>query len=568
MAVRIANIELTGIQAIFTDEGQRSAKLEIPGGSGSVIQELGRSSAALALEGLMLGEDALEALESLRQKQVAAEPVSFAADIIAGADFTDVLIDALNVRQVAGHRNRYWYRLEVREHVEEPESPGAELAGVDAGVEADAASWSGGAVGAAGVIQDATTLPDALEVDPGVLDHLSGDDLAGALDGAAGKLDGGMLGRILAKVGLKPDALDGVIAKLKNVEMADVMAAYKAIQDPSSIPELLANNPGMLDRLGISDLGRAIAEKGDAFTGGQFSKVLQVVGKVDPRKVVGLVNDLRSAGSLGEFVQKLASGGVDILKDLTGVDLGLASELINGLAGAVDFIKAAQEVGDKASRVASTLRDFDPLAAVRAITESLEEGGEAKPEDRALATSTAGTASDIVAATSSLVAAVDNLLGTNTVKAVVSLARKLGAEDQVDAVVDLLVKGLGEIDKLLGGIREPLMQLEAIRGLLELTSSLVKGLDRITTASAEDLAALGLSQATDAAGTFSQALGVGRDLLKGGAAVINSISNGMVESIDGLREQLARLSKNLEQYKAPLPLPPGDDEVETEEART
>lgn len=555
MAVRIANIELTGIQAIHTDEGQRSAKLEVPGGTGSVIQELGRSSAALALEGLMLGEDALDSLESLRQAQVKAEPVSFAADIIAGADFTDVLIDALNVRQVAGHKYRYWYRLDLREYVEEPESPGAELADVNAGVEADAASFAGGSVGAAGVMQDVTTLPEALEADPGVLDHLSGDDLAGALDGAAGNLDGGMLGKILSAVGLPPDALDGVIAKLKNVQMSDVMAAYNAIKDPSSIPELLANNPGMLDRLGISDLGKAIADKADALTGGQFSSVLQTLGKVDPQKVVSLVNDLRSAGSLGELVQKLASGGVDILGDLTGVDLGAAGALIQGVAGAADFLKAAQAVGDKATALGAQLRSFDPLAAVRAITEGREEGG-----GQALAASTAGTASDIVAATGELIAAVDALLSTSTVQAVVSLARQVGAEAQVSSVVDLMVSGLKEIDTLLAGIREPLLQLGAISGLLELTASLVAGLDRIATASAEDLAALGLSQATDAAGPLSQALGVGRDVLQGGAAVIQSAPSP--ESIDGLRVQLGHLQQSLEQYKKPPPLPPGDEEAE------
>jgi hypothetical protein len=404
-------------------------------------------------------------------------------------------------------------------------------------------------------MQDVTGLPAALEADPSVLDHLSGDDLAGALDGAAGNLTGGGLGSILTSLGLEPDALDGVIAKLKNVQMSDVMAAYNAIKDPSSIPQLLADNPGMLDRLGISDLGKAISEKADALTGGQFSSVLQTLGKVDPQKVVGLVNDLRSAGSLGEFVQKLAGGGVDILKDLTGIDLGPAAALVQGVAGAVDFIKAAQQVGDKASALVSRLRNFDPLAAVRAITEGREEGG-----GQALAASTASTAGDIVTATSELVAAVDALLSTSTVQAVVSLARQVGCQDQVDSVVDLLVSGLKEIDKLLGGIREPLLQLGAISGLLQLTESLVAGLDRLATASAEDLAALGLSQAKDASGPLSQALGVGRDVLKGGAAVLDSAPP--VESIDGLRAQLARLQQSLEQYKKPPPLPPGDEEAE------
>ena len=123
MAVRIARIDLSGVQAIVTDEGRRWVEQRIPGRAGSLFQELGRSAVRLQLEGLLWGEDALEALESLRSAHAEAKPVPFTADITAGMDFTDVLIDTLHVRQVAGYRDRYWYRLQVHEHVEEPAAP-------------------------------------------------------------------------------------------------------------------------------------------------------------------------------------------------------------------------------------------------------------------------------------------------------------------------------------------------------------------------------------------------------------------------------------------------------------
>ncbi len=533
MAVRIARIDLNGVQAIVTDEGRRWVEQHIPGRAGSLFQELGRSAVRLQLEGLLWGEDALESLESLRAAQAEAKPVPFAADVTAGMDFTDVLIDTLQVRQLAGYRHRYWYRLHVREHVEEPPAPGAALAEVDAAVEADAAAWADGAVDAATAVQDATALPELVEANPGLLDHLSSGDLAGALDNAASGLTGGQLDGILSSVGLDSDALGAIADKLKNVQMSDVIAAYNAIKDPSSIPGLLASNPGLLDRLGVSDLGRALAEKADALTGGQFSQVLQTLGKVDPQKVVGLINDLRSAGSLGEFVEKLAAGGVDIIKDLTGVDLGDAAAIIQGVAGSADFLAKLKQVGDKGGALASTLRGFDPLSPVRAL--SGQDPGDV------------GQLSDIVTATGELITALGDLLGTSTVEAVVAIVRQVGAEAQLNAAVDFLAGVLDEVDRLLEGAREPLLQLGALSGLLQLTRSLVGGLEKVTQATGEDLEAVGLGAAKEATGPMAQALGTSQDVLAGGAAVLDMAPTP--ESLDALRAGVASVREQLLGYK-------------------
>jgi hypothetical protein len=530
MPVRIARVELQGVQALVTDEGRRWVEQHVPGRSGSVFQQLGRGSVSLRLEGLLLGEDALEKLESLRRAQADAKPVPFAADVLSGLDLTDVLIDTLHVRQVAGYRHRYWYRLEVREHVEEPPPVGAALGSLQAGVDADAASWADGAVGASAAVQDITALPALAAVNPEVLEHLSQGDLENALGKAAGALDGPGLDRIANLVGVDSKTLGAIVAKLQDVQLSDVYAAVQAIRDPSSIPALLAQNPGMLDRLGVSDLGRALASKADALTGGQFSEALQALGKVDPAKVVALVEDLRKAGSLGEFVEKLASGGVDLLEDLTGIDLGEARIIIEGVQGAADFLTAVRRVGDEAGAVVEALRAYDPLAPVRGVL------GEA-----------AGGAVDIVQAVGRLVTAVGGLLESKTAEAVLLLARKLGAEAQLDAAVDLVVDGIDEAHRLLEGAREPLKQLAAVSGLVALADALVSATARLAEASGEDLAMLGLEEAKDATGPLAKALDTGSGVLRGGRAVLDSAPTP--ESITGLQERLGGLRGQVLAYR-------------------
>jgi hypothetical protein len=528
MPVRIARKDLNTVQAIITDEGRRWVEQHVPGRAGSIFQELGRSAVRLQLEGLLVGETALETLETLRHAQAEARPVPFAADVTAGMDLTDVLIDSLQVRQVAGHRHRYWYRLQLREHVEEPPIPAAAQLAVDAGVELDAAAFAAGALDAASAMQDVTALPALMEANPSLLEHLSTGDLAGALDAAAAGLSGGDLDSILSAAGLDEGTLGALTQRLRNVQMADVIAAYNAIKDPSSLPKLLADNPSMLERLGVADLGRALTEKADALTGGQFSQVLQALGKADPAKVAGLIQELRSADNLGDFVQKLAEGGVDIVQALTGVDLGTVAILVKGMAGASDFLLKLQEVGKEASALGSTLRGFDPLGPLRAL--SGQDPGDA------------GHLSDIVSATHELVQSLDALLETETVEAALELVRQVGAQAQLNAAVDLLDGVLRQVDDLLEGAREPLRQVMALQGLLALTGSLVSGLERISSTAAEDLRAMGLGAAREAE-PLVQALDLGRNVLDRGAQVLEAAPS--VETVDALRESVGRVHGQL-----------------------
>ena len=112
MTVRLGKIELTAVQSLHTEESRTLVEQRVPEQQGSVFQDLGRDPVTLMLEGLLLGEQALQTLEKLRQAQAKAEPLSFAADIAEGSELTEVVIEDFRARQVAGYAARFRFSLE------------------------------------------------------------------------------------------------------------------------------------------------------------------------------------------------------------------------------------------------------------------------------------------------------------------------------------------------------------------------------------------------------------------------------------------------------------------------
>lgn len=215
MTVRIGNIELVGLQDIHTDDARSLVEQRGPGQIGGVFQDLGREPVTVVMEGYLLGEDPHGALEQLRKAQTDAEPMTFAADVIAGADLTDVLILEFKVKQLAGYRDRYWFYLKVREYTEPPESQAANDAAVDDAAAADAAAWTEGGVGAGAVLQNPDTLTAAVQDNPAVLEHLSAEELTGVIGEAAPGMTGADLGNVLAATG-DPSKIGGVLEGMQN----------------------------------------------------------------------------------------------------------------------------------------------------------------------------------------------------------------------------------------------------------------------------------------------------------------------------------------------------------------
>jgi len=289
MAVRIGKVELPGVQDLYTEESRTLVEQRVPEQQGSVFQDLGREPLTLVLEGLLFGEDALTGLEELRQAQSKAKPLPFAADIAVGAELTDVIIEDLRIRQVAGYQHRYRFTLRLREY-KAPPQPAAALAPVDTGILADADAWGAGA-----------------------------------------------------------------------------LAAVSVLQDPTSLPAVLAAQPDLLNHLSATDLGNSLVQNAADLTGTDFSKIMQAVKSVDPQMVVDLIQTVRDGGGLGDFLNKYASEGLDLLSDLSGIDLSKAGSLVRALAGGFEFLKTLKEVADATGTLLDDFKKFDPLAPLRPI---------------------------------------------------------------------------------------------------------------------------------------------------------------------------------------------------------
>ncbi|MCA9696847.1 MAG: DNA circularization N-terminal domain-containing protein, partial [Myxococcales bacterium] len=189
MSVRLGDIELTRLQGVEVDEGRNLVEHRVPGGSGSVFQDLGRGALRLTMTGLLLGEGALQEIETLRAAQAESEPLQFSGDIAAGSELTDVIIEDFRVEQVPGYTFRYEFVLRVREWTEPPAPAGAALANVDAEIAGDAAGWNDSALALGGALDNPGGLAGLLSGDGSLLSRIDIGELAQAVIGAIGGLD-------------------------------------------------------------------------------------------------------------------------------------------------------------------------------------------------------------------------------------------------------------------------------------------------------------------------------------------------------------------------------------------
>lgn len=118
MRPMIDDLELPQVQEIDLLEHRSLAEHRAPGMDGSLLQNLGRSPASLALWGVATGPGALDFTERLDAKFRAGEPVSFIADVVEDTEIERVVIDDLRFQELAGRPARSAFALTLREHVE------------------------------------------------------------------------------------------------------------------------------------------------------------------------------------------------------------------------------------------------------------------------------------------------------------------------------------------------------------------------------------------------------------------------------------------------------------------
>jgi hypothetical protein len=120
----IDELELPQVQEIDLLERRDLAEHRAPGMDGSLLQNLGRGAACLALWGVASGSDALDFSDRLDAKFRAGEPVTFIADIAEDSAIEQMVIDDLRFQELAGKPRRFAFALTLREHLA-PAEPAA-----------------------------------------------------------------------------------------------------------------------------------------------------------------------------------------------------------------------------------------------------------------------------------------------------------------------------------------------------------------------------------------------------------------------------------------------------------
>ena len=127
----LGDVELQQVQQLNIDADQVLTEHEIPALEGNFYQQEGRRGTLIIVSGVLSGvsvkEDAVEnpatGLKALREKFKAAEPLSFVSDIMSATDIDEVLIEDMEVTEIAGKPNRFEYAFTLREFTAAPSNP-------------------------------------------------------------------------------------------------------------------------------------------------------------------------------------------------------------------------------------------------------------------------------------------------------------------------------------------------------------------------------------------------------------------------------------------------------------
>lgn len=137
----IDDIQLDPVLVIRQRTRARIDSTPVVGLAGDVQQRLGRASHEVELRGLIHGEDALDKLDTLQDKLVAGDEVDFTADITTALEIAKMVVIEAEFEELAGHPNRFEYRLVLRESPPLPEpaslAPFGGLEGFDTGFDTD-----------------------------------------------------------------------------------------------------------------------------------------------------------------------------------------------------------------------------------------------------------------------------------------------------------------------------------------------------------------------------------------------------------------------------------------------
>lgn len=132
MRPMLDDLELPHVQEMTTLDHRTLAEYRAPGMDGSYLQNLGRRPVWIGLWGVAVGPEAITFIEKLNALYRVGDPLPFVADITQDMALEKVIIDDMQVQDLAGTQQRYGYLLTLREYIE-PVEP-ANSAAVDASI--------------------------------------------------------------------------------------------------------------------------------------------------------------------------------------------------------------------------------------------------------------------------------------------------------------------------------------------------------------------------------------------------------------------------------------------------
>lgn len=109
-------VELQQVGTVEADEREILETHSVPALEGDFLQDLGRRASRVVLTGTITGASAADGLKSLREKFRAGAPVPFVEDISTATRIDKVLIEEMDVRELAGKPERFEYALALLEY--------------------------------------------------------------------------------------------------------------------------------------------------------------------------------------------------------------------------------------------------------------------------------------------------------------------------------------------------------------------------------------------------------------------------------------------------------------------
>jgi hypothetical protein len=124
MPVELGKLQLTKIHRISTLENADFVYQRVPGMAGNAIQDLGRASVRLQIDGIFYGPKRKDDIEQLRTLYLKREPIEFIADLVKQSYVSQVILERFEVSEIAEIPEQFSYSLIISEYVKPPKKNG------------------------------------------------------------------------------------------------------------------------------------------------------------------------------------------------------------------------------------------------------------------------------------------------------------------------------------------------------------------------------------------------------------------------------------------------------------